>query len=136
MPAEVIRDAKIQIASFDFGNLARACTITYNFPTLDTTGFGDTSKTFVFDFSEWSVSIDFFDDFTDNGLNELLFTWAGTTQAFKAAKADAVISPTNPEFRGNVLMTTVPIFQAGVGVVAGGTLNLQGSGTLLRAVAP
>ena len=135
MPAEIIRDAKIQIATFDFGNLARSCTITYNFPTQETTGFGDTSKTFVFDISEWSVSIDFFDDFIDNGLNELMFGWGGTIQAFKARKADTAIGPTNPEFQGNVLITSVPIFQAGVGVVAGGTLNLQGSGTLLRAVA-
>jgi hypothetical protein len=135
MPAEILRNAKVQIASFDFGNLCRSCTINRTFPTQEVTGMGDTDKTYVFDIPEWSVTIDFFDSFEDNGLNEMLWTWAGTTQAFKARKDDSAISAANPEFQGNVLITAVPVFQAAVGQVAGGQLTLQGSGTITRAVA-
>ena len=135
--AEIIRDAKVQIAAFDFANNAKACTINFTVPTQEVTGFGDTSKRFVLDISEWNASIDYTDDFTDNGLNEMLWTWitGGVEVAFKARKADATISPTNPEYQGQVLVLSAQVFAAGVGQVAGGTLNLQGSGTLTRAVA-
>lgn len=134
MPAEIIRDAKVQIGSFDLGNSVRSCTVTYSFPTQEVTGMGDGAKRYVLDIPEWSVEIDFTDDFTDNGLNEQLWGWAGTEQPFKARKADTTIGATNPEFQGNVLILSIPVFSAGVGQVAGGRLSLQGSGTLTRAV--
>lgn len=134
MPAEILRDAKIQLASTDLGNLCTSCEITYEFETKETTGFGDTARTYAIGFANWSVTLQAFDDFADNGLNEVLFGLLGTTAAFKARKADTTISPTNPEFQGNVLVTSGQVFRASVGEVAGGSITLQGSGTLTRAV--
>lgn len=136
MPAEIIRDAKVQIDSFDLGNLVKSCTVNYTVPTQEVTGMGDTSKRYVTDISEWNAEIEFYDDFTDNGLNEKIWTWVtGAAEiAFKARKADTTISASNPEFQGNVLLLDAPVFGAGVGQVAGGRLRLQGSGALTRAV--
>lgn len=135
MSAEILTDAKITLASTDLGNLCTSCEINYSAETKETTGFGDGARTFAIGFKNWTVTLNTFDDFADNGLNELLFGWVGTAIAFKARKADTVISATNPEFQGTVLVTEAPVFRASVGEVAGGSITLQGSGTLTRAVA-
>lgn len=134
MAAVILTDAKIQIDTYDLANLCTSCEITYEAETRETTGFGDGARTYAIGFKNWSVTLNVFDDFADNGLNELMFGWVGTSQAFKARKADTTISATNPEFQGTVLITSVPVFRANVGDVAGGSLTLQGSGTLTRAV--
>ena len=136
MAAEIIRDAKVQIDAFDLANSVKSCTINYTVPTQEVTGMGDTFKRFVTDISEWNVEIEYTDDFTDNGLNEKIWTWitGGVEVAFKARKADTTIGAANPEFQGNVLILEAQVFGAGVGQVAGGRLRLQGSGTLTRAV--
>lgn len=138
MAAEIIRDAKVTIDSFDLANSVKSCTVTFNVPTQEVTGMGDTAKRFVLDIPEWSVEIEYTDDFADNGLNEKIWNWiTGAVElAFTARKADTTISATNPEFQGNVLVLSAQLFGAGVGQVAGGRLSLQGSGGLTRAVAP
>lgn len=133
MAAEILTDAKITLASTDLGNLCTSCEITYGAETKETTGFGDGARTYAAGFKEWSVTLNAFDDFADNGLNELMFGWVGTSIAFKARKADTAISSTNPEFQGTVLVTSATVFRAQVGEVAGGSITLQGSGTLTRA---
>lgn len=134
MAATILTDAKIDIAGTDLGNLCTSCEITYSAETRETTGFGDGARTYAIGFKNWSVTLNVFDDFADNALNELLFGWVGTSVAFKARKADATISATNPEFQGTVLVTQAAVFRASVGEVAGGSITLQGTGTLTRAV--
>lgn len=134
MAAEILTNAKIQIDTYDLGNLCTSCEITYEAETRETTGFGDGARTYAIGFKNWTVTLNSFDDFSDNALNELLFGWVGTTQAFKARKADTTIGATNPEFQGNVLITSARVFNASVGEVAGGSITLQGTGTLTRAV--
>lgn len=132
--AVVLNDCKVVIASTDFGNAARSVSITGDAEVLDTTGFGDSSRTYAIGFKNWNVTIEFYDDFTDNSLNELFMSWWGTSQTIEITKADTTVSASNPKFSGTVIFQTVPLLQASVGAVSGGTLTLQGSGTLTRAV--
>lgn len=137
MAAEIIRDAKVQIATFDFANFCKSCTINYTVPTQEVTGMGDTAKRFVLDIPAWTADIEYTDDFALTSVNSMIWTWiTGAVEvAFKARKSDTAIGPTNPEFQGNVLVLSAQVFAAGVGQVAGGRLSLQGSGGLIRAVA-
>jgi hypothetical protein len=135
MAAEIIRDAVIVLGAFDFENAAKSCSINYTYPTQDVTGFGDGAKRFLIDTPEWTVDIEFTDDFAATKVNEQLWTMKGTEQTFKARKQTGTIGPANPEFQGNVLLLQIPVLTAGVGQVPGGRLTLQGSGTLVRAVA-
>lgn len=132
--AVVLNDVKVVIASTDLANKARSATINGDAEVLDTTGFGDSSRTYAIGFKNWSVTVEFYDDFTDNDMNELLFSWWGTSQTIEITKADTTVSATNPKYSGTVIFATTPLFNAAVGVVSGGTLTLQGSGTLTRAV--
>jgi hypothetical protein len=134
MAGTVLNDVKVQIASTDFANKASAVTIEGDAETQDTTGFGDTNRTFAVGFKNWRATINYYDQFADNDLNELLFGWWGTSQTIAITKADTTVSTTNPKWTGYVLFTQVPLFNASVGQISGGTLTLQGSGTLTRNV--
>lgn len=138
MAAQVLRDAVVTIGGLDLANYARSVTINYTNELLESTGFGDTARTYVKGFAEWNCSIDFWEDLSDNGLSENIYTWAvaGDPVAITIRASSGAISATNPEYQGNVLFTSVPLFSAQVGAIAGGTLNLQGSGTLTRDVTP
>lgn len=132
--AVVLNDVKVVIASTDFANKAREVAINGDAEVLDTTGFGDSSRTYAIGFKNWTVTISFYDDFADNDINELMFSWWGTSQTIEITKADTTVSATNPKFSGTVIFQNVPLFNASVGVVSGGQVTLQGSGTLTRAV--
>ena len=135
MAKELLQDCVVDIGGTDLMNAITSVEIAGDAETRDATGFGDTHRVFVVGFKNWTVTMNFHHDFADNAFNELLFGWWGTTVAFKARKQTGIISPTNPEYQGNVIFTTVPVFNANVGEISGGSITLQGTGTLVRAVA-
>lgn len=135
MAKELIQDAIVTIAGTDLQNAITSVEISGDAETQDATGFGDPFRVFVVGFKNWTVNMNFHHDFADNGLNELLFGWWGTQQTMTVRKQTGTISPTNPEYQGSVLFTTVPVFNANVGEISGGTITLQGTGLLTRAVA-
>lgn len=134
MAKEIITDAKVVIASTDLGNKIRSVAIDGDVELQDSTGFGDTTRTYLAGYKNWTVSMEYMDDFADNDLNELLYSWWGTSQTIEITKADTTVAATNPKFSGTVIFRTVPLLRAQNGQIAGGSLTLQGSGTLTRAV--
>lgn len=135
MAKEVLTNCRVEIDSVAYSNAFKSAEINGDTEVLETTGFGDTARTFAFGFKNWSVTLEFNDDFADNQLSEQRFAWWGTKKAIKIRKDTGTISPTNPEYTGTVIFQTVPLFAASFGEVSGGTMTLQGDGTLTRAVA-
>lgn len=134
MAKEILTDCRVEIAGTDLGNKVRAVTIEASAELLESTGFGDTTKTFIVGLKDWSATLEFYHDYADNDLNELLFGWWGTTQTFRVRKADQAISATNPEYQGNVIFERVPLLNGQFGQISGGSITLRGSGALTRAV--
>jgi hypothetical protein len=139
MAKTVLGDVKVVLGGVDLLNLVSAITVTLSKDLLETTGMGDTSKTRVAGFQDWSADITFFDDLAVGSLNASMFTWVTSTTvitaAFKSIDA-AAISTTNPEYQGNCWVQTAPVLSGAVGQVAGGTLRLVGDGPLIRDVTP
>jgi hypothetical protein len=138
MAARVLTNAKVVIGAYDMTNLANKVTVDGDAQMVEVTGFGDTSRRFVKSIRNWTVSVDYKDDFTDNGLNEMLDTsWRSTSPVAVTVRVDrgAAISATNPEWQGNCWLSTVPLFNASFGEASSGTLRMQGDGELTRAVA-
>jgi predicted secreted protein len=83
----------------------------------------------------FSVDIDMPNDFADNQVDELV--WAiisgDAPVAFAAKMTNASVGPSNPEWRGNVILTGYKIGGA-YGDVASAPLKLKGTGALTRAV--
>lgn len=134
MAKTVITDAKVELGGTDLGNHVKSVSIEADTEQVDTTGFGDTYRTSLLTIKNWTASVEFYDNFADNELNEDLFGYWGTSQAFAVTKADTTVSTTNPKYSGYVLVKSFPVFSGQFGQVAGGTLTLQGTGVLTRSV--
>lgn len=136
MAKEVLTNARVEIGSGNvLGNLVRGVTIDGDVDLVETTGFGDTTKTYVTSYKNWRVTLDCYDDFASNQLNQQVFSWWGTTQTIKIRKDAGSISTGNPEFQGSVIFQSVPLMNAQNGQVAAKQITLQGTGTLTRATA-
>lgn len=137
MAKEVLYDVEVILGGTDFQSHASAVTIQGDTEVIDVTGF-DSSQTreYLLGFKSWTVTIEYWDDFADNDINEVLFGFWGTSQTLTVTKADTTVSASNPKYSGTVLVTNPTFMRAGVGQAAGGSLTLQGTGVLQRIVAP
>lgn len=137
MAKELLKNCVVTIDGYPLNNLANQVSITMDAEMVETTGFTDANRTYVKSFTSWSVTIGFFDDFADNALNEKVFDWAllNTPVPITIKKSNAAVSVTNPQFSGNVWFQNVPLLNAQFGQASGGSITLQGDGTLTRAVA-
>lgn len=134
MAKEILTNCRVEIAAVAYSNSFMEAEISGEAEVKETTGFGDTNRTYAVGFKNWSMTLRFNHDFADNMLNEQLFSWWGTSQTVKVRKDAGAISVTNPEYSGTAIFATVPLFNANLGEVSGGSITLQGTGTLTRAV--
>jgi len=84
-----------------------------------------------------SLAFSFFDDYTDDAMNEDLWTifLAGVPVAFDARASQATLGVNNPKYTGLVLPKSAIILNGTVGDVAGGDHTWPTSGAITRAVA-
>jgi hypothetical protein len=79
----------------------------------------------------------FFDDYTDDALNEDFWTIyiAGVPVAFEVRATQSSVGPSNPKYTGLVLPKSLVILNGSVGDVAGGDHSWPTSGAISRATA-
>ena len=118
MAFKVLTDAFVSIGGTDFSDHVKSVTLNYSAEVHDVTAMGDASRSRLAGLKDWSVDIEFYQDFADNSIDETLFDAVGVETAIKvrSSKTDA-ISATNPEYQGNGIMSSFPIVGAAVGEV-------------------
>lgn len=81
------------------------------------------------------LAFSFFDDYTDDSLNEDFWTIfiGGVPVAFEVRASQASVGANNPKYTGLVLPTSLVILSGTVGDVAGGDHDWELSGAISRA---
>lgn len=135
MAKVVLLTTIVKLGGVDWSNNFKQCTVTPSRDLKDVSCFGDIFKKYATGLPDWTATLDFVDDFVDNGFNEALWGWfnGGIEVAFETRPTSASVSASNPTYTGNVLFTNVPVFGATHGEVSAGSMTLQGSGNLSRA---
>lgn len=133
----IIKNARVEFNAVVLGNVVTSVEINGDAEVQDATGMGDTSRVKLLGFTNWTATVNFQDDFAAAGFNKARFdAWLAAIEVpLKVRLSTATTSPTNPEYQGNVLLTRAPLFNAAIGAISGGSITLEGSGTLTRAVA-
>lgn len=136
MAKTIVKNALVTWNVTALGNVITSVEINGDAEVQDATGMGDTSRVKLLGFTNWTMTLNFQDDFAAAGFNKMRFdAWLAAVEVpIKVRLTSAAISSTNPEFQGNVLVSRAPLFGAGVGQISGGSITLEGSGTLIRAV--
>lgn len=131
----VLKDAYVDINAVPLSDHVRTVTVNYSGDMQETTGMGATGKEKLSGLTDWSVELEFQQDYAAAEVDVTLHPLVGAAAvAIKVRPTSAAVAATNPELQGNVLLETYG--QGGtVGDVSIATATFQGTGALTRAVA-
>lgn len=134
MPELVLKDAKVVIDSVDLSAHVRQVTIDYKAEIQDKTAMGDGSRSRIAGLKDWSMSVEFNQDYAAASVDATLFPLVGAA-AFSVSvlpvKAEPV-SATNPNYNGNAVLESYQPVGGTVGDLAVTSITLSGDGDLIR----
>jgi hypothetical protein len=131
-------DASVTLNAVDLSDHVSSISASWDLETLDTTAMGDTAaRNFIAGLYGWTVSVTFHQDFEAAKVDASLavIQTGGAPVALILRPTSAVKGADNPEWTGNVLLTSYPFLDGSVGDLGSTSVTLQGTGTLTRAVA-
>ena len=128
-------DAKVTVNGVDLSTYVRQATINVSAAELEDTAMGDTFRSRVAGLKDWSVNLEFNQDFAAGAVDATLWPLLGTTTVVTVKATSAANSATNPQYSGSVLVSQYNPLTNGVGDLATTSVTWQGAGTLSRLTA-
>lgn len=128
-------DASVTIGGTDLSDHVRSVSLSVSSDELDTTAMGATYRDRIGGLNDWSVSVEFNQDFAASEVDATLFPLLGTTSALVVKPTSDAVSATNPSYSGNVLVNDYSPLDGSVGDLATVSVSWPGAGTLTRATA-
>jgi len=114
----------------------RSVTINYAAEMLDKTAMTDDSRSRLAGLKDWSVTIEFNQDYATGSVDATLFDMVGSSATRVLVKpTTAIVGAGNPRFYGNALLESYPPVGGSVGDLATVSVTFQGDGDLTRSVA-
>ncbi|MGH2710618.1 MAG: radical SAM protein [Actinomycetota bacterium] len=129
-------DGFVSVNGVDLSDHVAQISISTEAADLDDTAMGDTYHSRIGGLKDWSVTLQFHQDFAAGEVDATLFPLLGTTTAviIRPDNSDGV-SATNPNYSGSVLVNDYKPLDGSVGDLAGVSVTWPGAGTLTRATA-
>ena len=132
MASFAFTDAKVTVGGTDLSAYVRQVTLNVNADELDDTAMGDTFRSRIGGLKDWSVNLEFNQDFAAGAVDATLWPLLGTTTTVTVKATSAANSATNPQYSGSVLVSQVNPLTNGVGDLATTSITWNGAGTLSR----
>jgi predicted secreted protein len=126
-------DASVTINSVDLSDHVRSVTLNIEAEDLEDTAMGDTFRSRIGGLKDWSIDIEFNQDFAASEVDATIFPLLGTVVAVEVRPTSSPVSATNPKFSGNVLVSEYNPLDGSVGDLATTSVSWPGAGALTRA---
>ena len=133
MATFAMTDASVVINSVDLSDHVRQVTLNVSADELDDTAMGDTFRSRIGGLKDWSVTLEFNQDFAASEVDATLWPLLGTTTTITVKPTSSAVGATNPSYSGSVLVSQYNPMTNGVGDLATTSVTWQGAGTLTRA---
>lgn len=127
-------DHVISINSTDYSDWITQVSTPISVADLVTTAFGDTWDTRIGGLKSATLTIDFHQDFVDNGLDEVIFGLLGSTTSVAIKPTSSAISAGNPEYQFDVLVNSWTPIDSSVGELATVSVTWPVTGAITRDV--
>lgn len=127
-----LTDAFLLINAVNMSAMARKVILKTTAAELDNTAFSQTYHSRIGGLKDWSVDIEWNQDFAANQVDPLLFPLLGATTAIEIRPTSGARSTTNPAYTGTVLINDYSPVDGNVGDLAKSTVAWKGASTLLR----
>lgn len=126
----VLTNPYISIGGNVLNTYATGLTIDYSVDTPDDTAFGDTTKSVMAGgMKDWSIKVDFNQDFAAGLLDAILWPLVGTACAFEIRTDTAVVGTSNPKYTGTGILSGYSPISGKVGDKATISVTLKPGGT-------
>lgn len=129
-------DAVVIINTVDLSDHVKSVTLNYASELQDDTVMGDTTRSRLGGLLDWSMDIEFAQDFATSKVDATLFALVGTTFVVKLVASTDTVAATNPRYTGTCILESYPPLSGAVGDLAITAITLQSAGTLARETSP
>lgn len=138
MALVVLKNAYVMINAVDLSDHVKQVTLKYSAEIIDDTAMGATSKSRIAGLKDWSMDVEFYQDYASGKVDATLFPLVGAASfAVHLKPVNDTISATNPDYTGNAVIEGDYQPVAGeVGSLATATVSFAGDGDLTRDVTP
>lgn len=129
-------DCFVSIGGTDLSDFVQSVTVNYSAEMLDETAMGDTTRKNKGGLFNWSIDVEFKQDFAASAVDVTLFSLVGTTfTVIVRPVAASAVSATNPNYTGTGILESYNPLGNSVGDLATAPITIQSAGALSRAVA-
>lgn len=125
-------DAFVSVNGVDLSDHVRSVSIEAKADELDSTAMSATYRSRIGGLNDWSISIEFNQDFAGSEVDATIFPLLGSTTAIVVRPDSAGQSATNPTYSGSVLVSQYQPVGNAVGELATVSVTWPGAGTLTR----
>lgn len=129
----VFTNAFVSLKAIDLSDHVRSVTLDYSSEPADITAMSLTTRKRIGGLKDWSISIEFNQDYAASEVDATLFDEIGNTIAIELRPDAGAVSQTNPKFTGTALLESYPPMGGSVGDVHTTTAQLSAASDLIRA---
>ncbi len=133
MSKQVLKNVFFSFDGVDLSSEVEQLEIDYGADQVESTAMGNNTHVFLGGLFNWPVTVTFRQDYAAAKVDATLFPKMGLTGAMIVRPDAGVVSATNPQFTGTMLLTSYPPVTGSVGDIAGATAEFVPAGDLSRA---
>lgn len=134
MAATVLTDAKVVINSVNLSTYVRQVALNISVKEEDVTAMGGNGYVArIAGLKDWTLEVDFNQDFSAAAVDQTLWPLFGTTTTISINPTSAANSTTNPQYSGTVLVSKYQPLSGKVGDVSTIKVPFAAAGPLSRA---
>lgn len=133
----VLKNAYVMINNVDLSDHVKSVKINYSADSLDNTAMGATTKSRQAGLKDWSVEVEFYQDYASAKVDATLYPLVGAAAfAIHVKPENATIAATNPDYTGNVILPEYTPVSGSVGELSTVSVTFEAAGVLDRDVTP
>ncbi len=133
MAAFTMLDCQFILNSVTLSTFTTSLTIDISVDDQETTAFGGNGyKSRIGGLKEFTIKVDFFQDFASGAVDATIWPLLGTVTTWSAKATTAANSATNPQYSGSVLVAEYSPLDGDVGDVSTTSVSWPGTGALAR----
>lgn len=122
------------IGGVDLSDHVRSLTLGYSSELQDKTAMGNNTREMIGGLKDWSVEIEWNQDFAAAKVDATLWAMVGESQALIMRPDAGTIGATNPEYTGNGIVESYAPIGGAVGDLATAPTSIRPAGDLARAI--
>lgn len=132
MAVFVLKDYFVKLGSETLSDHVKSLTLNYSAELQDDTAMGDDTRSRIGGLKDWSLDIEFLQDFGASEVDVTLEPLVGETFSVELRPTSGTVSSTNPKYYGTGILESYPPMAGAVGDLAMTNITILAAGTLNR----